>query len=94
MLFRSGSALVASSLCFVLMIVAVYRMKKRERGLPGVPETVFMGVLIGLRFARHSLPMRSLLIRNVSFSLCANSSGLGAKSIGVPMAVSRAKPGC
>lgn len=69
----SGSALVASSLCFVLMIVAVYRMKKRERGLPGVPETVFMGVLSGLRFARHSLPMRSLLIRNVSFSLCASA---------------------
>ncbi|NDZ17244.1 MFS transporter [Variovorax sp. WS11] len=69
----SGSALVASSLSFVLMIVAVYRMKKRERGLPGVPETVFMGVLSGLRFARHSLPMRSLLIRNVSFSLCASA---------------------
>lgn len=69
----SGSALVASSLSFVLMIVAVYRMKKRERGLPGVPETVFMGILSGLRFARHSLPMRSLLIRNVSFSLCASA---------------------
>jgi len=69
----SGSALVASALCFVLMIVAVSRMKKRERGLPGVPETVFTGILSGLRFARHSLPMRSLLIRNVCFSLCASA---------------------
>ena len=69
----SGSALVASSLFFVLMIVAAHRMKKRERGLPGVPETVFSGVLSGLRFARHSLAMRSLMIRNVSFSLCASA---------------------
>jgi MFS family permease len=69
----SGSALVASSLCFVLMIIGAHRMKKRERGLPGVPETVFTGVLSGLRFARHSLAMRSLMIRNVSFSLCASA---------------------
>lgn len=69
----SGSALVASSMCFVLMIIAARRMKKRERGLPGVPETVFTGVLSGLRFARHSLAMRSLMIRNVSFSLCASA---------------------
>lgn len=69
----SGSALVASSLCFILMIVAVYRMKKRERALPGVPETVWSGVSSGLRFARHSPAMRSLVIRNVSFSLCASA---------------------
>lgn len=69
----SGSALLASALCFVLMIVAVSRMKKRERSLPGVPETVLTGVLSGLRFARHSLPMRSLLTRSVSFSLCASA---------------------
>ena len=69
----SGSALVASSLSFVLMIVAAYRMKRPERRLPGVPETVFSGVVSGLRFARHSLAMRSLMIRNVSFSLCASA---------------------
>jgi len=69
----TGSAFVASSLCFILMIVPVHRMKKRERGLPGVPETVFSGVLSGLRFARHSLAMRSLMIRNIGFSLCASA---------------------
>ncbi|WP_298233035.1 MFS transporter [uncultured Azohydromonas sp.] len=67
----SGSALLTSSLCFILMVVAVYRMKKRERALPGVPETVLSGVLSGLRFARHSPAMRTLVVRNVSFSLCA-----------------------
>ncbi len=69
----SGSALLASSLFFVLMIVAVYRMRRRERGLPGIPETVFSGVLSGLRFARHSLAMRSLMIRAISFGLCASA---------------------
>jgi MFS family permease len=69
----SGSALAASSLFFVLMIVAASRMKKRERGLPGVPETVLSGVLSGARFARHSVAMRSLIIRNISFSLCASA---------------------
>ena len=71
--FGSGSALLASSLFFVLMIVAVYRMRRRERGLPGIPETVFSGVLSGLRFARHSLAMRSLMIRAISFGLCASA---------------------
>ncbi len=69
----SGSALAASSLFFLLMIVAAHRMKKRGRGLPGVPETVLSGILSGLRFARHSLAMRSLIIRAVCFSLCASA---------------------
>ena len=69
----SGSALLTSSLCFLLMMAAAYRMKKRERALPGVPETVLSGVTSGLRFARHSQAMRSLVIRNVSFSLCASA---------------------
>src|SRR5437763_12610255 len=69
----SGSALLASSLFFIVMIVAVYRMKKRERALPGVPETVLSGVLSGLRFARHSPAMRSLIVRNVGFSVCASA---------------------
>jgi MFS family permease len=69
----SGSGMLASSVCFILMIVAVYRMKRRERALPGVPETVMSGVLSGLRFARHSPAMRSLIVRNVSFSVCASA---------------------
>lgn len=69
----SGSALIASALCFILMLVAVVRMPRRERALPGVPETVFSGVQSGLRFARHSVSLRSMMIRNTSFSLCAAS---------------------
>ncbi|HYS12066.1 MAG TPA: MFS transporter [Burkholderiaceae bacterium] len=69
----SGSALLASSLFFVLMIVAVLRMERRRHALRGVPETVFSGVLSGLRYARHSPAMRSLMIRNASFSLCASA---------------------
>jgi MFS family permease len=69
----SGSALVASSLFFVLMIVAVRRWARRETALPGVPETLFSGVLSGLRYARHSIAMRSLIIRNLIFSICASA---------------------
>jgi MFS family permease len=69
----SGSALLASALFFIVMIVAVRGWKHREPTLPGVPETLFSGVQSGLRFIRHSLAMRSLIIRNLSFSVCASA---------------------
>jgi len=69
----SGSALLASALFFVLMLAAVLRMKPAQRALRAMPETVFSGVLSGLRYARHSPAMRSLMIRNASFSLCASA---------------------
>jgi MFS family permease len=68
----TGSALIASALFFVLMIAAVRRMKSRERALPGVPERLLSGVASGLRYARHSQPIRSLLIRNLNFAVCAS----------------------
>src|ERR1700694_1642487 len=63
----SGSALLASSIFFILMIVAARGLKRRESALPGVPETLLSGVLSGLRFARHSSAMRALILRNLSF---------------------------
>src|SRR6266480_627970 len=33
----------------------------------------FSGVQSGLRFTRHSAAMRSLIIRNLSFSVCASA---------------------
>jgi MFS family permease len=69
----SGSALLASALFFILMIVAVWRGKHRERAFPGVPETLFSGVQSGLRYARHSPAMRSLIIHNLSFCVCASA---------------------
>jgi MFS family permease len=68
----TGSALIASALFFVLMIVAVRKLKPRDQ-LPGIPETLFSGVLSGLRYARHSRPMRALIIRNLNFCVCASS---------------------
>ncbi|MEP7181858.1 MAG: MFS transporter [Betaproteobacteria bacterium] len=67
----SGSALLASACFFGLMIVAMRRWKPREIALPGVPETLLSGVTIGLRYARHSPAMRSLIAKNLSFSVCA-----------------------
>ncbi len=68
----SGSALLASALFFVLMIVAVRTLKPRERALPGVPERLLSGVASGVRYARHSQAMRSLIIRNLNFAVCAS----------------------
>jgi len=69
----TGSALLASACFFVLMIVAVRRWTARELVLPGIPETLLSGILSGLRYARHSPPMRSLIIRNLSFAVCASA---------------------
>src|SRR5215471_17150085 len=69
----SGSALIASAAFFGLMLIALRRWRNREPALPGVPEKIFSGVLSGLRFARHSPAMRSLISRNLSFSVCASA---------------------
>ena len=46
--------------------------KTRDLALPGIPESLFSGVMSGLRYGRHSRPMRSLIIRNLSFCVCAS----------------------
>ena len=69
----SGSALVGSALFFVIMILAMRRHRGRGMALPGVPERLLSGVMSGVRFARHSPAMRSFIIRNLSFAVCASS---------------------
>jgi len=69
----SGSALLASAAFFALMLLALRRWRNRERPLPGVPEKLFSGAMSGLRFARHSPAMRSLIVRNLTFSVCASA---------------------
>ena len=67
----SGSALIGSSLFFVVMIVAVRRAKSPVKTIPGVPETLMSGIASGLRYTRHSPLMQALIIRNLSFGVCA-----------------------
>jgi MFS family permease len=69
----TGNALLASGVFFIPMIIAVRRGMRRERPIAGVPETLFSGIQSGLRFARHSAAMRSLIVRNLSFALCASA---------------------
>jgi MFS family permease len=69
----SGNALLASAAFFVPMIVAIRARTPRERAPAGIPETLFAGVQSGLRFARHSLPMRALILRNLTFAVCASA---------------------
>ena len=68
----TGSALLASAVFFIPMILAVRGWATRPL-LPGVPETIISGMQSGLRFARHSQAMRSFIIRNVTFAVCASA---------------------
>ena len=72
----SGIALMLSASFFALMIVAVRTWKSHVRPLPGVPETLLSGVMSGVRYMRHSIAMRTLIIRSLMFTICA--SGLWA----------------
>src|SRR5207302_3593290 len=46
---------------------------KRRRTLPGIPETLMSGALSGIRYARDSSAMRALIIRSLSFGICASA---------------------
>jgi MFS family permease len=70
-LFTTGSAFVISAPFFLVMIIAARRWKRAPR-TPGIPETLFSGIQTGLRYTRHSPPLRALIIRNVSFGICGS----------------------
>ena len=69
----TGSALLASALFFGVMIVAVHGLKSPRRAHQGVPETLLSGIESGLRYTRHSQPMRALIVHNVCFTICASA---------------------
>jgi MFS family permease len=69
----TGSALVLSAFFFVPMFVAMRASARREPDLPGVPERLISGVMSGLRYVRHSAPMRALIMRNLAFSVCGSA---------------------
>jgi predicted MFS family arabinose efflux permease len=69
----SGVALMVSGMFFFAMIFALRGWPTQERAIPGVPETLLSGVQSGLRYLRHSPPLRSFVIRNLSFTVCASS---------------------
>jgi len=69
----SGSALLASAAAFAAMIVALRGWPTVARSIPGVPETLLSGVLAGLRYLRHSAPLKAFVIRNLSFAMCASA---------------------
>lgn len=61
------------TLFFLPMFVGAKSVKRAEGALAGVPETLLSGVMTGVRYARHSLAMRSFLIRNLAFAACASA---------------------
>jgi MFS family permease len=54
------------------MLVALRKWKGAPR-VPGIPETLFSGIQAGVRYTRHSPLLRALIIRSVSFSICASA---------------------
>ena len=69
----SGSALLVSAIAFVGMIVALRGWPQTVQTIPGVPETLLSGVKTGLRYLRHSAPLKAFVIRNLSFAMCASA---------------------
>jgi MFS family permease len=69
----SGSALLASALFFVWMIVALRGWPAVAPAIPGIPETLLSGIGSGLRYVRHSPALLALIARNLSFSVCASA---------------------
>ena len=61
------------TLCFLPMFFGARSVKHPEGALAGVPETLLSGVMTGVRYARHSVAMRSFLIRNLAFAACASA---------------------
>jgi hypothetical protein len=55
------------------MIYVVRGWKRKAPGLPGVRDTLLSAIRSGLRFARHSPPMRALLIKSFCFTICASA---------------------
>ncbi len=69
----SGSGMLTSALFFIVMIVSARGWKSPGPAIPGVPETLLSGIQSGLRYARHSPPLRALIGRCVSFTVCASA---------------------
>jgi MFS family permease len=69
--FSPGWALIISSASFIVMVFAVRSWKTQPRALPGVPETLMSGVMSGVRYMRHSVAMRKVIIRSLAFTICA-----------------------
>ncbi|MEZ5651707.1 MAG: MFS transporter [Burkholderiaceae bacterium] len=69
----AGMALLLSVACFLPMFIGVRGGGAQPPALPGVRETLLGSMGSGLRFARHSVAMRSLIIKNVSFAVCASA---------------------
>ena len=76
----SGNAFLVSAVLFVGMIFVVRGWKRQEQALPGVPERVMSGIASGIRFVRHSAPMRAIVIRNLSFAVSPARCGRCCRS--------------
>jgi MFS family permease len=68
----SGPSFLVCAVCFIGMIFVVRGWAHEPASLPGIPESLMTGIRAGLRFVRHSAPMRAIVLRNFTFALCAS----------------------
>jgi MFS family permease len=69
----AGTTMLVVALLFVGMMAALRGMRRSAPAIPGIPETLLSGIRSGIRYARHSPPLQALLVRIVSFTLCASA---------------------
>ena len=96
----AGPALVflLNALSFFGVIVVIYRWQPAPHERSALSESVSSAVAAGLRFARHSPPLRAVLVRTAAFIFAASALwgllpvvatrqlGLGASGYGVLLA--------
>lgn len=69
----SGAAFFLNAVCFMGMIVVLYRWKRVPRD-GGLPAERFVGAMrAGVRFVRHAPPLQTVLIRTTAFILCGSA---------------------
>jgi MFS family permease len=67
----AGWVLLINAMLMSLMWTAIFRWK-REPVVNEVPERVFGAMRAGIRYVRHSKPLRHMLIRTGAFVFCAS----------------------
>lgn len=68
-----AAVFLINALSFLGIMVVIYRWKPAPRDLSALPERVGSAVAAGIRFARHSPPLRAVLVRTAAFIFAASA---------------------
>ena len=68
-----GAVFLLNAVSFLGVIIVMYRWQPPPQENSGPPESVRSAVAAGLRYARHSAPLRAVLVRTAAFILAASA---------------------